>query len=272
MRLVWARHEHDHRCPAPGPGRGGGSRHDRRGRAQPAQPVAHPPGHDLRHRPAGDLCPALPLRLRWGDPRARRLLRGLSHAGHLCPGGGVRGHRHRCRAISRPEVGPPHPVPYPAHGAHRGAGRADAGGFGPQRGLVAVMTGVGFAVGFRVHNGLAGLLAALGLVAVFAHALSWAFVALGLRVSDPEAAQAAGVPFMFLLVFTSDAFLPLRSMPGWLQAIGAHQPVTALVDAERSLTLGGPAHSDVVASLAWSAGMLLVFAALAARTYRHMDR
>jgi ABC-2 type transport system permease protein/oleandomycin transport system permease protein len=77
---------------------------------------------------------------------------------------------------------------------------------------------------------------------------------------------------MFLLVFTSDAFVPLRSMPGWLQAIGAHQPVTALVDAERSLTLGGPAHSDVVASLAWSAGMLLVFAALAARTYRHMDR
>jgi ABC-type multidrug transport system permease subunit len=107
---------------------------------------------------------------------------------------------------------------------------------------------------------------------VFAYALCWAFVALGLRVSDPEAAQAAGVPFMFLLVFTSDAFVPLRSIPGWLPAIGAHQPVTALVDAERSLILGGPAHSHVITSLAWTAGILLVFAAIAARTYRHMDR
>ena len=77
---------------------------------------------------------------------------------------------------------------------------------------------------------------------------------------------------MFLLVFTYDEFVPLRSMPGWLQAIGAHQPVTALVDAERSLILGGPAQSHVLTSLAWTAGMLLVFAALAARTYQHMDR
>jgi ABC-2 type transport system permease protein/oleandomycin transport system permease protein len=138
--------------------------------------------------------------------------------------------------------------------------------------VVAIMTGLGFAVGFRVHNGPAGLLAALGLVTVFAYALSWAFVALGLRVSDPEAAQAAGVPFMFLLVFTSDAFVPLQSVPGWLRAIGAHQPVTALIDAERSLILGGPALGRVLTSLAWSAGMLLVFAALAARTYQHMDR
>jgi ABC-2 type transport system permease protein/oleandomycin transport system permease protein len=138
--------------------------------------------------------------------------------------------------------------------------------------VVAVMTGVGFAVGFRVHHGPAGLLAALGLVIVFTYALSWAFVALGLRVSDPEAAQAAGVPFMFLLVFTSDAFVPLHSMPGWLQAIGAHQPVTALVDAERSLVLGGPALSHVLISLAWSAGILVVCATLSARTYRHIDR
>jgi ABC-2 type transport system permease protein/oleandomycin transport system permease protein len=82
--------------------------------------------------------------------------------------------------------------------------------------VVAVMTGVGF----RTKGDPAALLAALGLVAVFAYALSWVFVALGLRVSDPEAAQVAGVPVMFLLVFTSDAFVPLRSMPGWLQAAG----------------------------------------------------
>jgi ABC-2 type transport system permease protein/oleandomycin transport system permease protein len=134
------------------------------------------------------------------------------------------------------------------------------------------MTGVGFAVGFRTSGGALGLLAALGLVVAFGYAISWAFVGIGLRVSDPDAAQAAGVPVMFLLVFTSSAFVPLRSMPGWLQAIGAHQPVNALITAERALVVGGPAASDVLISLAWSGGILLVFAALAARIYARMSR
>jgi ABC-2 type transport system permease protein len=138
--------------------------------------------------------------------------------------------------------------------------------------VVAVMTGVGFAAGFRSANGAAGLLAALGLVVAFAYAISWGFAALGLRVSDPEAAQAAGVPVMFLLVFTSSAFVPLGSMPGWLQAIGAHQPVNVLVNAERALILGGPAAHDVLIAVAWIAGILAAFALLAARIYARMSR
>jgi energy-coupling factor transporter ATP-binding protein EcfA2 len=120
--------------------------------------------------------------------------------------------------------------------------------------------------------GAPGLLAALALVVVFAYAASWGFAALGLRVSDPEAAQAAGVPVVFLLVFTSAAFVPAVAMPGWLQAIGTHQPVNALVSAERALITGGPAASDVLVCLAWSTGMLLVFAVLAARAYARMSR
>jgi ABC-2 type transport system permease protein len=138
--------------------------------------------------------------------------------------------------------------------------------------VVAVMTGVGFAAGFRTPNGAAGLLGALGLVVFFGYAVSWGFAALGLRVSDPEAAQAAAVPVVFLLVFTSAAFVPATAMPGWLQAFGTHQPVNALVSAERALVLGGPASHDVLICLAWSAGMLLVFAILAARTYARMNR
>ena len=138
--------------------------------------------------------------------------------------------------------------------------------------VVVVMTGVGFAVGFRTSAGVLGLLAALGLVVAFGFAISWAFVGIGLRVSDPDAAQAAGVPVMFLLVFTSSAFVPLASMPGWLQAIGSHQPVNALIAAERALVLGGPAAHDVLISLAWSGGIFLVFAALAARLYARMSR
>jgi ABC-2 type transport system permease protein len=139
-------------------------------------------------------------------------------------------------------------------------------------GVIAVMIGVGFAVGFRSANGAGGLLASVGLVLALAYALSWVFVALGLRVSDPEAAQAAGVPLVFLLVFTSSAFVPSAAMPGWLQAFGTHQPIDALVNAERALILGGPAAHDVLISLAWSVGILLVFAALSARTYARMSR
>jgi ABC-2 type transport system permease protein len=138
--------------------------------------------------------------------------------------------------------------------------------------VVAVMIGVGFAVGFRSANGAAGLLAALALVVAFGYAASWAFVALGLRVSDPEAAQAAAVPVVFLLVFTSAAFVPSASMPGWLQAFGTHQPVNALVSAERALVLGGPAAHDVLICLAWTAGLLLVFGTLAIRGYVRMGR
>lgn len=138
--------------------------------------------------------------------------------------------------------------------------------------VVGVMVGVGFAVGFRSANGAGGLLAALGLVIVFAYAVSWTFAALGLRVSDPEAAQAAAVPTVFVLVFTSAAFVPSAAMPGWLQAVGTHQPVDALVTAERALILGGPAAHDVLIALAWSAGILLVSALLATRAYLRMGR
>jgi ABC-2 type transport system permease protein/oleandomycin transport system permease protein len=138
--------------------------------------------------------------------------------------------------------------------------------------VVAVMVGVGFAAGFRSANGAAGLLAALALGVAFGYAVSWGFAALGLRVSDPEAAQAAAVPVVFLLVFTSAAFVPSTAMPGWLQAFGTHQPVNALVTAERALIIGGPAAHDVLISLAWSGGMLVVFALLAARSYARMGR
>lgn len=61
-------------------------------------------------------------------------------------------------------------------------------------------------------------------------------------------------------------------MPGWLQAFGTHQPVDALVTAERALILGGPAAHDVLVCLAWSAGILLIFTLLAIRTYSRMGR
>ena len=58
--------------------------------------------------------------------------------------------------------------------------------------------------------------------------------------ANPEAAQAASFPFLAIFVFASSAFVPLDTMPGWLQAFAEHQPVTAAINAVRALVLGGP--------------------------------
>ena len=134
--------------------------------------------------------------------------------------------------------------------------------------VVALMAAVGFAVGFRVHTGVPQFLAGLGLVLLFGYVFSWIFATVGLMVRNPEAAQAAAFPLIAPLVFASSAFVPVSSMPGWLQVFAEHQPVSVTATAVRTLVLGGSATSDVLLALAWSAGILLVFVPLAVRAYK----
>ena len=91
-------------------------------------------------------------------------------------------------------------------------------------------------------------------------------------------AQAAqGLAFMvFPLTFVSSAYVPVESMPGWLQAFAQHQPITYMVDAVRALTLGPDAQAAlghaagfyVARSLLWAAAIVAVFAPLAVARYR----
>src|SRR5207237_3043586 len=134
--------------------------------------------------------------------------------------------------------------------------------------VVVLMCTVGFMVGFRVHTNAAAFLAAVGLLLIFGFALSWMFALIGLATRDPESAQAASFPILAPLVFASSAFVPLASMPGWLQAFAAHQPVTITVNAVRALVLGGATLRPVLEMLAWSVGMVAVFAPLAVARYR----
>ncbi|HEV8572592.1 MAG TPA: ABC transporter permease [Actinomycetota bacterium] len=131
-----------------------------------------------------------------------------------------------------------------------------------------LMTAVGFAVGFRVHTSVLGFVAGLVVLLMFGYAMSWIFATVGLAVGDPETAQAAAFPVMAPLVFASSAFVPVSSMPGWLQVFAEHQPVSVTASAVRALVLGGPTASWVLQSLAWSVGILLLFAPLAVRRYR----
>jgi ABC-2 type transport system permease protein len=137
--------------------------------------------------------------------------------------------------------------------------------------VVAVMTGVGFAAGFRSPHGAGGLLAALGLVVVRIRDLP------GPRLPRPAGQRPRGGPGGrgtrgVLARLHLRRLRAGRCHAGWLQAFGTHQPVNALVNAERALILGGPAAHDVLISLAWSGGLLVVFALLAARTYARMGR
>ena len=134
--------------------------------------------------------------------------------------------------------------------------------------VVALMTAVGFAVGFRVHTGVVPFVAGALLLLLFGYAMSWVFATVGLAVGDPETAQAAAFPALAPLVFASSAFVPVASMPGWLQGFAEHQPLSVAVSAVRALVLGGPTSSYVLQSLAWSAAILAVFAPLAVHRFR----
>jgi ABC transporter DrrB family efflux protein len=134
--------------------------------------------------------------------------------------------------------------------------------------VAALMTGVGFAVGFRIHTNVLAFLAGIALVLLFGYTFAWIFATVGLAVGDPETAQAASFPVMAPLVFASSAFVPVESMPGWLQVFAEHQPVSVTASAVRALAIGGPTSSYVLQCLAWCIGILVVFAPLAVMRYR----
>ena len=135
-------------------------------------------------------------------------------------------------------------------------------------GVTVLMVVVGMLVGFRIHAGFPALVGAVLLMLLFSFALSWLFALLALSVPSPEAAQAAAFPPLALLVFASSAFVPVESMPGWLQVWAEHQPVSVVVNAVRALVLGGPTTSFVLQAIAWCVGISVVFAPIAVRKYR----
>jgi ABC transporter DrrB family efflux protein len=139
--------------------------------------------------------------------------------------------------------------------------------------VVILMTGVGLAIGFRFHNGIFESLAALVIAVVFGLAFSWISALIGMSVRDPEAAQAAGFIWIFPLVFASSSFVPVESMPSWLQVFARNNPITHVVTAIRSLILNqSPWHDqlghELWIAVAWVLGILLVFVPLAVNRYR----
>lgn len=134
--------------------------------------------------------------------------------------------------------------------------------------VVALMTGVGAAIGFRFHAGPVAALGAFTLAIAIGIAFSWIFALLGLLVHDPESAGIGGLLAVIPLIFLSSTFVPVATFPGWLQAFAKVNPLTVTVDALRSLSLGGPTATHVWQALIWVAALIVLSVPAAVMRYR----
>jgi ABC transporter DrrB family efflux protein len=141
-----------------------------------------------------------------------------------------------------------------------------------------VTAGVGLAVGFRTHADAGRVLLAVALLLTGTVAFTWLFAALGLSAGSAQSANAMASLVVVPLTFVSSAYVPVGSMPGWLQPVAKYQPVTALANSVRSLMLGGTDAAGISRStgfwiglsLAWCAVIALAFGTLAVRRFSRM--
>jgi ABC-2 type transport system permease protein len=134
---------------------------------------------------------------------------------------------------------------------------------------VALLIGIGYIVGFRFHNSVPHVAAGIGIALLFGYACSWTFALLALWVREAEIATLAAFMITFPLVFAASTFTSTATMPSGLRAFADAQPVTKVVNALRTLTVGsGWPERPVLYALAWSVGILIVSATLATWRFR----
>ncbi|ADI07392.1 putative ABC transporter permease protein [Streptomyces bingchenggensis BCW-1] len=139
-----------------------------------------------------------------------------------------------------------------------------------------VLAIVAVIVGWRIHDGVLKALAAFGLLLLLGYAFSWIGALIGLSVRTPEAATSGGLIWLFPLTFISNAFVPSSKMPAFLGHIADWNPFSATVQASRELfgnpeglvSDAWPMQHPVLASVLWSALIILAFRTLAVRKYR----
>jgi ABC transporter DrrB family efflux protein len=134
-----------------------------------------------------------------------------------------------------------------------------------------IVIGVGYAVGFRFTNGFGPAVEMVVLGTVFGLAVCCISAYTGLAIGDEESVQAFGLVWLFPITFLSSAFVPIATMPGWLQAFANNQPVTYVINAMRAMALGhqaGPIWPSLWKSMVWLAAIFIIFAPLSVRAYK----
>src|ERR1022692_4504512 len=133
---------------------------------------------------------------------------------------------------------------------------------------ILIVIAVGYAVDFRFQNGVVPAILMVVLAVVFGVAICLIAAFTGLAIGDEESVQAFGLIWLFPITFLSSAFVPISTMPGWLQAFANNQPVTYVINTMRALALGGPIEANLWKSIVWLVGIFVVFAPLAVRAYK----
>ncbi|MFS0911885.1 ABC transporter permease [Microbacterium sp. 179-I 3D2 NHS] len=131
----------------------------------------------------------------------------------------------------------------------------------------AIVIGVGVLVGFRPRATVWEWIALTGLIALYILAITYLFAAIGLAARSPEGANGYGFVLLFL-PYLSSAFVPVASMPGWLQPVAAHQPITPIVETIRGLLSDAPLQGDPWWALGWCLAILLIAAVWGAWLFR----
>lgn len=133
--------------------------------------------------------------------------------------------------------------------------------------VVLLMTGVGYLIGFRIGGSVLEYAGALGAAVLFGFGFSWISASIGMAVRDVETAQVAGFIWVFPLAFASSIFVPIASMPDWLQVFARNNPISVAVNVVRSLSLGTPVGDAWWHLVIWIIGLVTVFAPLAVWSY-----
>jgi ABC-2 type transport system permease protein len=126
----------------------------------------------------------------------------------------------------------------------------------------ALVLGVAFAIGFRSPAGVTGWLAAVGLLMVFILAISALAAVIGMLARSAEAANGCAFAVLFL-PYPSSTFVPIATMPTWIQGFARNQPVTPVIQSIRSLLLAHPAGTGPALAVGWCGGILIVSAVAA---------
>jgi len=130
-----------------------------------------------------------------------------------------------------------------------------------------LMIVIGVAIGFRFEGSFLQSLASPGIGILFALPVAAIFAAVGLTVRSAEAVNVIGFTLIFPITFISSAFVPVESMPGWLQPVANANPFTLAVNVSRALALGEDPGADFIKTLVWIAVLTVIGIPLAVRAY-----
>jgi ABC transporter DrrB family efflux protein len=147
-------------------------------------------------------------------------------------------------------------------------------------GILIVLMVSGLAVGWTVHTGIGPLVAGIVLLLLFAFAMSWVGIYLGLSVPTVEVAQQAVFTALFPITFVSNVFVPPQTLPSWLQFVAEWNPTSTLTGALRELwgnpnPFAGdsfPSQNPVLVTLVWVVVIIAIFGPLGVTKYRSLNR